>query len=185
LKYKLSNIFFFPFIFLLFSCYNKQKEESIVELNLKIENREIINEHVRELAENLVAQPVMTPRPGFSGYLAHMQVIKSTTKESPFVVITEGEGLTIDGAPSELQDFINLKGKHPYGGTYAFSSNDIHSGAKDRNDLNARLVLEIPGKEGDGLMAVGFSDGRVITIPALSGNITDKMILEILSVPRQ
>ena len=79
-------------------------------------------------------------------------------------------------------DFAKLKGKHPYGGTYAFSSNDKNGVGKDRHDSDARLILEIPSPRGDGMMTIGFADGEVITISAPKGELDDAKIQEILSV---
>jgi hypothetical protein len=144
-------------------------------------NRDIINQHVSELAQSLVAQPVMTPRAGFSGYLAHFQVIRTTTKDSEFGVIVDGEGHTAADAPPELADFVRLKGAHPYGGTYAFSGSYSNMASKDRTDGSVRLVLEIPGSKGDGRMAVAYTDGSVQTIDAPQEPLDDKTIQDILS----
>ena len=145
-------------------------------------NREVIEEHVANLAQSLVEQPVMTPRSGFSGYLAHFKVIRTTTKDSPFAVIIDGEGHDEANTPAELLDFAKLKGKHPYGGTYAFSSNDKNGVGKDRHDSDARLILEIPGSKGDGLMTIGYADGEVVTVKAPESKLDDTKIQEILSV---
>lgn len=147
-----------------------------------MKDRKLINEHVSQLADDLVAQPVMTPRAGFSGYLAHFNVIRTTTEESPFAVILDGEGYSVADTPSELLGFAELKGSHPYGGTYAFSGSDPKVGSKDRHDNNVRLVMEIPGPKGDGLVAIAFSGGEVITIKAPAETLEDKDIQEILSV---
>jgi hypothetical protein len=149
--------------------------------NLKARNRELINRHVRELAQSLVAQPVMTPRPGFSGYLAHFQVFRTTTKDSPYVVIVDGEGYTESDLPSELQDFAALKGAHPYGGTYAFSGTYPDMSSKDRQDTHARMTMEIPSSKGDGMMAIGYADGSVEILEALGEELDDKDIQSILA----
>ena len=155
------------------SCTTKQDLPDA----LKQKNRQLINQHVSLLAKDLVDQPVMTPRPGFSGYLRHFSVIRSTTKDSPYAVILDGEGQNESEVPSTLQAFVDLKGKHPYGGSYAFSGAD-----KERKDKAVRLVLEIPGPNGDGKMAIAYADGSVVEIKAPPGKLTDEKILEILSV---
>jgi hypothetical protein len=165
---------------------NPQKVETALEgdrdLSRDVEQKRLqINADVALLAQKLVAQPVMTPRSGFSGYLAHFQVIRTTRQDSPFAVILDGEGYDAAETPPELQAFADLKGAHPYGGTYAFSGSDPKGGSKDRRDPLARLVLEIPGPTGDGLMAIGYADGEVSTVEAPSGALDDAKIQSILS----
>jgi len=144
-------------------------------------HRLTIDQHVLRLTHALVTQPVMTPREGFSGYLAHFQVIRTTTQESPFAVIVDGEGYDRASTPPELQAFVDLKGAHPRGGTYAFSGSDISMGSKARNDPQARMVIELPGPKGDGLMTIGFPDEVVSHISSLPDRLDDKDIQSILS----
>jgi hypothetical protein len=181
--------FLITFVFLSLSCTPNNKTKQVETQNAKVDeqdknlikNRDLINTHVSKLAQALAEQPVMTPRSGFSGYLAHFNVIQSTTKDSEYAVILDGEGYTLATTPSELLSFARLQGAHPYGGTYAFSSVDIKTGAKDRNEPQVRLVLEVPVKKGDGKMAVGFCDGRVITIEKQIQKFNNKTIQTILS----
>lgn len=97
------------------------------------------------------------------------------------MVIVDGEGYTASDMPPELQDFADLKGAHPYGGTYAFSGTYPDYSSKERNDPNARMTMEIPGSDGDGLMAIGYADGRVVTLEALDTALDDQGVLSILA----
>jgi|SaaInlStandDraft_1057018.scaffolds.fasta_scaffold31232_2 hypothetical protein len=184
-------LFLILFVVLLSGCSSKPKvslarhdsSEKIIfpVVTETSSKREAINEQVRNLVENLINQPVMTPRSGFSGYLAHFNVIRTTTKDDPFSVIVEGEGYTPDSTPYEYKALDELKGQHPLGGTYAFSSLSSNGEGKDRFDPEARLVMEIPGTRGDGLMAIGYADGTVQTIKAVPGPFDDDRIQSILS----